>query len=60
MVNAEIRMIIFFAAKNEEALYSQQNQDLEMTMAHIMNFLLQNVSLNWRKQAKLLGHWGYT
>ena len=46
MVNAEIRMIIFFAAKNEEALYSQQNQDLEMTMAHIMNFLLQNVSLN--------------
>ena len=29
MVNTEIRLIIFFAAKDGEALYSQQKQDLE-------------------------------
>ena len=37
MVNAEIRWIIFFAAKDEEALYSQQKQDQELTVAQIMN-----------------------
>ena len=58
---AEIRLIMFFAAKNEEALsVSQKKWDLEMTVAHIMSSLLQNVSLNWRKQVKPLGHWGYT
>ena len=31
MVNTEIRLIIFFAAKNGEALYSQQKQDWELT-----------------------------
>ena len=31
MVNSEIRLIIFFAAKDEEALYSQQKQDRELT-----------------------------
>ena len=30
-------MIIFFAAKNGEALYSQQKQDQELTVAQIMN-----------------------
>ena len=33
MVNTEIRLIIFFAAEDREALYSQQKQDLELTMA---------------------------
>ena len=33
MVNTEIRMMIFFAAKDGEALYSQQKQDPEMTVA---------------------------
>ena len=28
MVNIEIRLIIFFAAKDGEALYSQQKQDM--------------------------------
>ena len=42
MVNTEIRLIIFFAAKDEEALYSQQKQDQELTVAHIMNYLLPN------------------
>ena len=31
MVNTEIRLTMFFAAKHEEALYSQQKQDLELT-----------------------------
>ena len=35
MVNTEIRLIIFFAAKDGEALYSQQKQDWELTVAHI-------------------------
>ena len=42
MVNTEIRLIIFFAAKDGEALYSQQKQDQELTVAQIMNFLLPN------------------
>ena len=37
MVNTEIRFIIFFAAKDGEALYSQQKQDQELTVAQIMN-----------------------
>ena len=41
MVTTEIRMIIFFAAKDGEALYSQQKQDWELTVAQIMSSLLQ-------------------
>ena len=37
MVNTEIRLIIIFAAKDGEALYSQQKQDWELTVAQIMN-----------------------
>ena len=36
MVNTKIRFIIFFAAKDGEALYSQQKQDTELTMAQII------------------------
>ena len=46
MANTEIRLIIFFAAKDEEALYSQQKQDQEPTVAQIMNILLPNSDLN--------------
>ena len=49
MVNAKIRLIILFAAKDGEALYSQQKQDWELTLAQIMNFLLPNSDWNWRK-----------
>ena len=49
MVNTKIRLIIFFAAKDGEALYSQQKHDLELTVAQIMNSLLPNSDLNWRK-----------
>ena len=37
MVNTKTRLIIFFAAKDGEALYSQQKQDQELTVAQIMN-----------------------
>ena len=46
MVNTEIRLIIFFAAKGGEALYSQQKPDQELTVAQTMNFLLPNSDLN--------------
>ena len=46
MVNTEIRLIIFFAVKDGEALYSQQKQDWELTVAQIMNSLLSNSDLN--------------
>ena len=49
MVNTKIKLIMFFVAEDGEALYSQQKQDLEMTVAQIMNSLLQNSDLNWRK-----------
>ena len=39
MVSIEIRLIIFFAAKDGEALYSQQKQDQELTVAQIMNLI---------------------
>ena len=48
MVNTEIRLIILFAAKDGEVLCSQQKQDQELTVAQIMNSLLQNSDLNWK------------
>ena len=45
MVNTEIRLIIVFAAKKGEALYCQQKQDWEMTVAQIMKSLLPNSDL---------------
>ena len=46
MVNTKIRLIISFAAKNGEALYSQQKQDKELTVAQTMNSLLPNSDFN--------------
>ena len=37
--NTKIRLIIFFVAKDGEAVYSPQKQDLELTVAQIMNSL---------------------
>ena len=45
-VNTKIRLIIFFAAKDGEALYSQQKQDQKLTVAQIINSLLKNSDLN--------------
>ena len=45
MVNTRIRLIIFFAVEDGEALYSQQKQDQELTAAQILNSLLPNSDL---------------
>ena len=45
MVDIKIRLIIFFAAKDGEALYSQQKQDQELTVAQTMNSLFPNSDL---------------
>ena len=49
MVDTEIRLFIFFAAKDGEAPYSQQKQDWELTVAQTMNSLLANSDSNWKK-----------
>ena len=46
MVDTEIRLIILFAAEDRDALYRQQKQDQELTVAQIMNSLLPNSDLN--------------
>ena len=46
MINTKITLTIFFAAKDAEALYSQQKQDRELPVAQIMNSLLPNSDLN--------------
>ena len=49
MIDTKIRLIICFAAKDGEALYSQKKPDWELTVAQIMNSLLPNSDLNLRK-----------
>ena len=56
MASTEIRLITFFAAKDGKAIYSQQKQDQELTVAQIMNSLLWKSELNWRKWGKPLDH----
>ena len=58
MTNTEIILIIFFAAKDGEALYSQEKKkkDKELNVAQTMNSLLPNSELNWRKEGKSLDH----
>ena len=51
MVDTEIRLIIFFAAKDGEALYSWQKQHWELTVALIMNSL----SARFRGKLKKVG-----
>ena len=46
MVNTKIRLIMLFAAKDGEALNSQQKQEQDLTVAQIMSSLLQNSDLN--------------
>ena len=55
MVNTEIRLIILFAAKDGEALYSQQKKDRELTVAQIMNsFLIAKFRLKLKKVGKTI------
>jgi len=46
MVNTEIRLIIFFAAKDGEALNSRTKKDWELTVTQVLNSLLPNSDLN--------------
>ena len=53
MVNTEIRLILFFAAKDGEALYSQQKQDTELTVAGTDHqFLIARFKLKVKKVGK--------
>ena len=45
-VQYQNQIVVFFAAKDGEALYSQQKQDWELTVTQIMNSLLLNSDLN--------------
>ena len=60
MINTEIRLIVFLAAKDGEALYSQQKQDRELTVAHIMkSFLIAKFRLKLKKVEKTARPFGY-
>ena len=52
MVNTKIRLIIFFAAKDGEALYSQQKQDQELSVAH-HELLIAKFRLKLKKVGKI-------
>ena len=52
MVNTEIRLITFFAAKDREAPYSQQKQDWELTVAQISEFLVAKFRYKLKKVGK--------
>ena len=52
MVNTEIILIIFFAAKDGKVLYSQQKQDWELTGAQTMNPLIAKFRLKLKKVGK--------
>ena len=58
MANTEIRLSIFFAAKDGEAVYSQQKQDQELTVAQIMNSL-SKFRLKLKKVGKTTGPFRY-
>ena len=45
VTEVEVRLIIFFAVEDREALYSQQKQDREQTVPQIMSYLWPNSDL---------------
>ena len=59
MVSTKIRLIIFFAAKDGEALYSQQKQDKELTGSD-RELLIAKFSLKLKKEEKTTNHSGMT
>ena len=52
MVNTKIRLITFFVAKDGEALYSQQKQDWELTVAQDHELLIAKFRLKLKKAGK--------
>ena len=59
MVNNKIRLIIFFAAKDGEALYSQQKQDWKLTVASDHELLIAKFRLKLKKAEKTTGLFMY-
>ena len=57
MANTKIRLIIFFAAKDGEALYSLQKQDWELTVTH--ELLIVKFRLKLKKVEKTTRPFGY-
>ena len=60
MVNTKIRLIIFYAGKDEEALYSQQKQDQELTCGSDHELLIAKFRLKLKKGGKTAKHLGHT
>ena len=52
MVNTKIRLIIFFAAKDQEALYHQQKQDQELSCGSDHELLIAKFRLKLKKVGK--------
>ena len=59
MVNTKIRLILFFAAKDGEALYSQQKQDLKLTVTSDHEPLIAKFRLTMKKVGKSTGPFRY-
>ena len=57
MVSTEIRLIIFLCSRRWRSSISQQKQDQELTVAQIVNSLLQNADL--KKVGKTIRPFGY-
>ena len=55
MVNSKVKLITFCVAEDGEAVYNQQKQDLELTLAQIISLSQQNSGLNSRKLGKTIG-----
>jgi len=54
MVNTEIRLITFFVAEEGEAVYSQQKQDLKLTVVQTKSFLIAKFRLKLKKVGKTM------
>ena len=59
MVNTKINLITFFAAKDGEALYSQQKQDQELTVATDHELLIAKLRLKLKKVRKTTRPFSY-
>ena len=59
MVNTKIRLIIFFAAKDGEALYSQQKENWELTVAQMMNSFIAKFRFKLKKVGKTTRPFSY-
>ena len=55
-----ITLLIFFAAKDGEALYSQEKQELELTATQTMNNLIKKFQTSVEKYGKSLDHLSMT